>query len=98
MTLRYSVRAKAQLLAIHEYLSEHGNPDAAARIGARIREAVEVLRNFPLAGRPGRPGRVAGTREWVVRQLPYVIVYEVGIAARDEVMILGVFHVRQRRP
>jgi hypothetical protein len=36
-----------------------------------IREAAELLTYFPLAG---REGRLAGTREWVVRQLPYIIV------------------------
>ena len=94
MSLRYSVRAKTQLLAIHDYLVERDGPEAAARIGARIREAADVLRSFPLAG---RPGRVPGTREWVIRQLPYVIVYEVGIGGRDDVTILGIFHGRQSR-
>ena len=94
MILRYSARARAQLLAIHEYLGNRGDPQAAADVGARIREAAEVLRSFPQAG---RPGRVPGTREWVVRQLPYVIVYEIGIGSRNEVMILGIFHARQNR-
>jgi plasmid stabilization system protein ParE len=32
-----------------------------------------------------------------VRQLPYVIVYEINVDDRNEVMILGVFHARQDR-
>ena len=94
LTLRYSARAKSQLLAIQEYIVEQGNPEAAARVGASIRAATDVLRHFPYAG---RPGRVPGTREWVVRQSPYVIVYEVLPEGRNEVMVLGVFHCRQSR-
>jgi toxin ParE1/3/4 len=38
-----------------------------------------------------------GTREWVVRGLPYIIVYEV-VEERGELRILGVFHQAQKRP
>ncbi len=88
MTFRYSSRARAHLLAIHEYINER-NPAGALRVGARIREAAEVLRSFPYAGRPGRS---ANTREWVVRGLPYVIVYQVDSSDPVQVTILGVFH------
>ena len=40
----------------------------------------------------GRAGRVAGTHEWVVRGLPYIIVYEIGTIDPDELLILGIFH------
>jgi len=94
MILRYSARAMAQLVAIHSYLEREGNPAAAKRVGASIREAAELLRHFPFAG---RPGRVADTREWVVRNLPYLIVYEVRESGPGEVMVLGVFHCREDR-
>jgi toxin ParE1/3/4 len=42
----------------------------------------------------GHVGRVSGTHEWVVRGLPYIIVYQTGA---DEVLILGVFHAAQDR-
>jgi plasmid stabilization system protein ParE len=82
----------AQLIAIQEYISER-NPAAAIRVGVSIREAADVLRFFPYAGRAGRS---AGTREWVVRGYPYLLVYEVNTDS-DEIMILGVFHGAQRR-
>jgi len=94
LNLRFSTRAHSQLAAIQTYISEH-NPTAAARVGAAIRDAAETLRYFPLAGRTGRSNE---TREWVVRGLPYVIVYEVGVGNADKVMILGVFHGAQDRP
>jgi plasmid stabilization system protein ParE len=90
VSLRYSARARAQLISIQEYIHGH-NPTAAVRVGSAIREAGEILRYFPYSGRAGRS---ADTREWVVRGLPYVLVYEV---EPDGVMILGVFHAAQDR-
>ena len=95
MILRYSARARSHLLSIQEYIAKEGNPAASAQVGARIREAAEILRYFPNAG---RLGKAAGTREWVVQQLPYIIVYEIYAGNPGEVMILGVFHSRQARP
>jgi toxin ParE1/3/4 len=94
MILRYSAKARVQLLAIHDHISKEAGPEAAARVGASIREAGEILRLFPNAG---RPGHVDGTREWVVRQRPYIIVYEVSPQGREEVIVIGVFHSRQSR-
>jgi toxin ParE1/3/4 len=94
LNLRFSARARLQLSAIQTYISDH-NPTAAARVGAAIRDAAETLRYFPLAGRSGRS---SGTREWVVRGQPYIIVYEVGPPDAEAVMILGVFHGAQDRP
>jgi toxin ParE1/3/4 len=45
----------------------------------------------------GHAGRVAGTHEWVVRGLPCIIVYEIGVPEPDEVLVLGVFHGAQNR-
>jgi toxin ParE1/3/4 len=45
----------------------------------------------------GHAGRVVGTYEWVVRGLPYIIVYQTSAADADEVLILGVFHAAQDR-
>ncbi len=95
LKLRYSARAQSQLAAIGDYITKESGMDVALRIGQRIREAAELLRYFPNAG---RGGRVSGTREWVVRHAPYVIVYERFPADPAEIMILGVFHCRQERP
>jgi hypothetical protein len=55
---------------------------------------VLLLKDLPNAG---RTGTAEGTREWVVRGMPYIIVYEL----REEIgelHVLGVFHQRQKRP
>jgi len=73
---------------------EKRNPAAAKRIGAALQAAVRLLEAWPNSG---RPGSLKGTREWVVRGLPYIIVYEV-LEDQGELRILGVFHQAQKRP
>ena len=89
--IRYTERAEAHIRAILEYI--HGdNPAAAERVGRAIRTAAEMLRYFPEAGRRGQS---PGTREWVVRGLPYILVYQVMPAEAPILVILGVFHGAQ---
>ena len=66
------------------------NPAAADKVELRLRTAVEHLARFPDAG---RPGRTSGTRELVVRDLPFVIRYRV---KDDAVQILRIFHTARR--
>jgi plasmid stabilization system protein ParE len=93
MRLRYTAEAQEHIAAIHNYIGDR-SPAAATQVIARIRLAAERLTEFP---RIGRIGRVPGTHEWVVRGLPYIIVYEVGVTDPDEVLILAVFHAAQNR-
>lgn len=68
------------------------NPEAAVRMVARVRDAIERLARHPSLG---RPGRVPGTRELVVSGRPFVIPYRV---RNGWVEILRVFHGSQRWP
>jgi plasmid stabilization system protein ParE len=88
--LRFTAEAREHIAAIYSYIRDR-NPAAATQVIARIRLAAERLTEFP---RMGHLGRVPGTHEWVVRGLPYIIVYE---ADADEVLILGIFHAAQDR-
>lgn len=90
MRLRFTVEARGHIAAIYSYIRDR-NPAAATQVVARIRLAAERLTELP---RMGHAGRVAGTYEWVVRGLPYIIVYQ---ADATEVLILGVFHGAQDR-
>jgi plasmid stabilization system protein ParE len=47
--------------------------------------------------RIGHAGRVPSTFEWVVRGLPYIVVYDINLGDEDEIVILGVFHGAQDR-
>ena len=92
--LRYTAEARGHVAAIYNFIRDR-SPVAATQVAARIRLAAERLTEFP---RMGRVGRVTGTHEWVVRGLPYIIVYEVGVTEPpDVVLVLAVFHAAQNR-
>jgi len=91
--LRYTRQAHDHIVAIHSYIRDR-NPVAATQVVSRIRLAAERLAEFP---RMGHAGRVTGTHEWVVRGLPYIIVYQIGATGSNEVLVLGVFHGAQDR-
>jgi toxin ParE1/3/4 len=91
MRLRFTARALRQFTSIAEYISRD-NKSAALKVGQHVSKACELLAEFPSIGRPGTR---AGTRELSIRGLPYVIVHRV---TEDEIVILGIYHVRQLRP
>lgn len=93
MRLRFSAEAREHIAGIYDYISDR-NPAAATQVVARIRLAAARLTEFP---RMGRAGRATGTHEWVVRGLPYIIVYEIGATDPDELVIVGVFHAARNR-
>lgn len=51
---------------------EQDDPCAAIAVDERIATQVLVLLQFPEGG---RPGRIEGTRELVVRRTPYIVAY-----------------------
>lgn len=88
MNVVWSRRAIDHLVGIREYIAED-SPTSAAKVAATILQAVELLRNQP---RIGRPGRILGTRELVIPGTPYVIPYRI---QSDTLELLAVFHGRQ---
>jgi plasmid stabilization system protein ParE len=65
------------------------NPQAARKIAARIRDAGNDLGGHAI----GRPGRVAGTYERVLSDLPYIIVYALSpVQGGELVVILRIIH------
>jgi toxin ParE1/3/4 len=68
-------------------------PRAAKSVIDRILESVEKLGDLPSMG---HVGRARGTHEWVVRGLPYVVVYKID-SDHDEVQVTAVFHGAQDR-
>jgi len=87
----WSPRAIAHLAELRAYIA-HDRPSAAGRIAATLLAAVESLAEFPNLG---RPGRVVGTRELVVRGTPYVIPYRL---RGERLEIVAAFHGRQKWP
>ena len=88
--LEWREAARADLLAIVDYISDD-NPDAAQRLKDEIEAKASKLPDRP---KLYRPGRIAGTREMVVRP-NYIVVY----AENDRtVVILRVLHAAQQWP
>ena len=67
-------------------------PQAAAEFVNALFASVEHLSHFPAAG---REGRLAGTREWVLADRPYLIPYRV---RQGRLQVLRVFHTRRLPP
>jgi toxin ParE1/3/4 len=89
--VRWLAQALANLEAEADYIARD-KPKAAASVVQKINHAVDLLRQYPALG---RPGRVAGTRELVISGTPYVVPYRI---RDDEIHILRVFHGARKCP
>ncbi len=83
--LVFTEPAERNLDSIIDYIALD-NRTAAQKAFRAILATAKRLTEFPEIG---HVGRLPGTREFTVRALPYVIVYEV---STDTVTILAVFH------
>ncbi|MEO1603309.1 MAG: type II toxin-antitoxin system RelE/ParE family toxin [Pseudomonadota bacterium] len=88
--LEWKAAAIADLLAIIDYISDD-NPDAAQALKYEIEQKASRLPDHP---QMYRAGRVAGTREMVVRP-NYIVVYA---ETPEVVTILRVLHAAQNWP
>ena len=89
--IRWTEPAAIALGEIQDYIAEE-NPRAAFEVAQRIRIAVSQLQEHP---RVGRPGRVRGTYELVIHNLPYIVPYRI---RKEEVQILSVYHTSRKWP
>ena len=85
MRLVFAEPAERDLDSIINYIALD-NPAAAEKAFRAIVAAAERLTDFPDMG---HAGRLPGTREFAVKRLPYLIVYQVDA---DVVTVLAVFH------
>lgn len=76
--------AVGDLAALREYI-EKDNPGAAREVALRLVALAEGLGEHP---NRGRPGRVAGTRELVAPNLPWIIVYRTRPGAVELLRVL----------
>ena len=83
MVIRWTQRATNDLTRICDYLAQHGN-FTSRRVALTIYRRTNSLQKFP---NRGRSGRVAGTRELILTNLPYIIVYKV---RQDTVQIVRI--------
>ena len=88
--LFWAPAAVADREAIYDFI-EADNPSAALELDERFSRTAAALQEQPGLG---RPGRVAGTREWVVHP-HYVLVYRI---QPDQVQVLRLLHTTRQWP
>ena len=79
--------ARDDYFAILRHIANE-NPNAAERVADRIEAAAAGLSDFAT----GRAGRVTGTYEKVLPDLPYILAYEV-VSRRDGGETVAILHV-----
>ncbi len=85
MQVRWLRKALRNLEQAYAYIAKD-DPEAAIRTILKIQVAVDQLGQFPLMG---RVGRVEGTRELVIANTPYFVIYGL---KDNTVEILRVLH------
>jgi len=91
MRVRWTEPAAHALESIQDYIAID-NPRAAFAVTLRIRSAVSQLEVYP---KIGRVGRVRGTYELVIHDIPYIVAYRI---KKNEVQILSVYHTSRKWP
>jgi toxin ParE1/3/4 len=90
MTILWLASAEHDLETLTDYIAED-NPNSALQIFIKIRLSVEKLKIHSYLG---REGRVKRTRELVVPNLPFIIVYSI----KKDIRILAVLHTSRKWP
>lgn len=91
MQVKWLRRALESLDDEAAYIAED-NPRVAAEFVLHVRNSAAMLAIHPDMG---RPGRISGTREFVITRFPYILTYRVRNGA---VEVLRVFHTARKWP
>ena len=91
MLIRWTQKAKKNLLQVEEYISKD-NPKAAITMVLKIINSVAVLSDYPAMG---KVGRVFNTRELIIADTPYFVSYRIHV---NQIEILRVLHSSMRWP
>jgi addiction module RelE/StbE family toxin len=90
--IKWTAQATQQLDQAHDYITLSNNKEVAARITMQIVTGVQQLAAFPMSG---KAGRVAGTRELVISNTPFVAAY---VIDKADIVILAIYHGAQHWP
>ncbi len=91
MKIKWLRQALRNLEQAHLYIIKD-DPEAARQLILRIQSAVSQLAEFPFMG---RVGRVETTREIVISNTSYIIIYRV---KEESVEILRILHSSRKYP
>jgi toxin ParE1/3/4 len=90
--IEWAEQAIRQLDHARDYVALSNGEDVADRIAMQIINSVQQLARFP---RSGRSGRVAGTRELVISNTPFIAAYALD---HGRVVVLAIYHGVQQWP
>jgi toxin ParE1/3/4 len=93
MKVRWTDSAAANWEQAFYFIAED-NVTAALAIAETILDMTEMLAVHPHAG---RPGRIAGTRELVITDSPFILAYGID-SAEDVIWVYAIYHGRRRWP
>ena len=84
--INWTEQATQQLDQAHDYIALSSSKEVAARITMQIVTSVQQLAAFPMSG---RAGRVPGTRELVISNIPFIAAYAIDKA---DIVVLAIYH------
>jgi toxin ParE1/3/4 len=90
--IEWTEQAVRQLVQAEDYIALSNSEEVAERITAHIVGSIQQLLRFPMSG---RTGRVAGTRELVVSNTPFIVAHAI---EHDSVVVLAIYHGAQKWP
>jgi toxin ParE1/3/4 len=91
MQIKWVAIALSDINSIAEYISQD-NPESAQKVLSEIYRIVNLLKEQP---NMGHPGRVTGTREIYIFGTSYIIPYRI---KKDVIQILRVLHAAREWP
>ena len=91
MQVKLLRRALRNLEQAHSYILQD-NPTAAQELIVKTQNAANQLEKYPFMG---KSGRVEGTRELIISNSPYILIYRV---KEESVEILRILHTSKRYP
>jgi toxin ParE1/3/4 len=91
--VRWTHSARRDYRNIIDWLSDR-SPAAALRIADAIDNRLAMLESMP---RMGRIGRLDGTRELVISNTPYIVIYQLE-GSDDQIVVLRLLHAAQLWP
>lgn len=90
--VEWTKEAEQDLETVLTYYLEEAGLRLANSIYVRIKEQVGSLTMFP---HRCRPGRVQGTKEYVLHRLPYIAVVDI---SEDTVSVMHLIHTARKYP
>jgi len=90
--IKWTEQATQQLDQAHDYIALANSKEVATRITMQIVTGVQQLAAFPMSG---TAGRVAGTRELVISNTPFIAAYAIDKA---DIVALAIYHGAQHWP